>query len=137
MYVPLFLPCIVLTAVQTPLGFNDVYTLAASFITSCPSSNPTLPVQAFPSLTITPSSGTPGSTAMVTYANMAPDSTFVAFLSGFNQTFVPIMNGSVTFPNGLQGTVYALVTNDSSSVTDATTLAGPAILQFPLPSDSQ
>jgi hypothetical protein len=53
---------------DTPLDFNEVYSLAAQFvrysaalaawlnvaqITSCPSSNPTLPVKAFPVLTAT------------------------------------------------------------------------------------
>src|SRR4051794_36650722 len=28
------------TAFETPLGLNEVFTLAAGFITSCPSSNP-------------------------------------------------------------------------------------------------
>lgn len=34
-----------------PLGFNQVYSLASLFITSCPESNPALPVMAFPGLT--------------------------------------------------------------------------------------
>ena len=37
---------------DTPLDFNEVYTLASAFIVSCPSSNPAfLPLMAFPSLT--------------------------------------------------------------------------------------
>ncbi|KAK1916349.1 hypothetical protein P3342_004168 [Pyrenophora teres f. teres] len=36
---------------EVPLGLNSVYTLAAPFIKSCPSTNPALPVKAFPSLT--------------------------------------------------------------------------------------
>lgn len=36
---------------DVPLDFNEVYTLAAPFIVSCPSDNPALPVKAFPTLT--------------------------------------------------------------------------------------
>lgn len=38
-------------AYDIPLDFNQVYSLAALFITSCPESNPALPVKAFPVLT--------------------------------------------------------------------------------------
>lgn len=36
----------------TPLGPNEVYTLAAAFIKSCPASNPALPFKPFPSLMV-------------------------------------------------------------------------------------
>lgn len=39
---------------DVPLDFNEVYTLAAPFIVSCPSDNPPLPVKAFPTLTASP-----------------------------------------------------------------------------------
>lgn len=39
---------------DVPLDFNEVYTLAAPFIVSCPSDNPPLPVKAFPTLTSSP-----------------------------------------------------------------------------------
>ena len=39
---------------DVPLDFNEVYTLAAPFIVSCPSDNPALPVKAFPSLAASP-----------------------------------------------------------------------------------
>jgi hypothetical protein len=37
---------------DTPLDLSEVYSIAAAFITSCPSTNPTLPVKAFPSLAV-------------------------------------------------------------------------------------
>lgn len=37
---------------DSPLDFNEVYTMASLFIVSCPPSNQMLPVKAFPSLTI-------------------------------------------------------------------------------------
>jgi hypothetical protein len=49
---------------DVPLSLNEVYTLAAPFIVSCPSDNPTLPVKAFPMLMSSPDNGniTAGST---------------------------------------------------------------------------
>jgi len=45
------------TPFDTPLTLDEVYTLAAPFIVSCPSDNPALPVKAFPSLASAPSNG--------------------------------------------------------------------------------
>ena len=42
-----------------------------------------------------------------------------------------VKDGKVTIPKGLDGTVYAVLTNDENTATDATTVAGPAILSFP------
>lgn len=44
---------------DTPLTIDEVYTLAAAFITSCPSSNPKLLVKAFPTLTLDPAGPMP------------------------------------------------------------------------------
>lgn len=43
-----------LQAFDTNLGINEVYSLAAQFITECPSDNPALPVKAFPVLKASP-----------------------------------------------------------------------------------
>lgn len=40
------------SAYDTPLGFSQVYSIAGGFITGCPSTNPTLPVKAFPAASI-------------------------------------------------------------------------------------
>jgi hypothetical protein len=42
-------------AFDAPLSYNEVYSLASQFITSCPESNPPLPVKAFPKLALDPS----------------------------------------------------------------------------------
>ena len=44
-------------AFDAPLTYNEVYSLASGFITSCPESNPALPVKAFPALTLDPEAG--------------------------------------------------------------------------------
>ncbi|KLO17825.1 hypothetical protein SCHPADRAFT_820755 [Schizopora paradoxa] len=121
-------------AFETPLGPNQVFTLASGFITSCPASNPTLPFKAFPSL-VFEGSPAPGQKSTVDFnATSTGESLFVAFLSGLNSTFVPLDGKTVTVPKGLQGTVYAVVTNNGSASSDANTVAGPAILQFPFSS---
>lgn len=151
-------------AYDTPLTFNEVYSLASAFIVSCPDSNPALPFKAFPVLTL--GTGKPGESVSVTYANATSsdeaddqtedDSTeddtsedasseddssednssngedfYVAFFSGMDKTFVQVIDGMVTIPEGLKGTVYAVATTNDTAATDDTTVAGPAILAFP------
>ena len=64
---------------------------------------------------------------------------FLALLTGLRQLFVPLTNiGNgewlAILPSELKstGTVYALVTSNNTSANDDNTLAGVAILQFPL-----
>ncbi|KAG8710378.1 hypothetical protein FRC09_000161 [Ceratobasidium sp. 395] len=119
-------------AFDIPLSLNQVYSLAAAFITNCPSSNPPLPVKAFPALTV-PTSYMAGDTISVSFdSSMAKGkNTYMAFFTGLTTKFVPIQNGKVTVPKDLMGTVYAVVTTDSKSTNDDNTVAGPAILMFP------
>lgn len=136
-----------LTSPQTPLDPNQAYTLASSFITSCPSSNPSLPVRAFPSLALTidgpPRPGTTlelSSPALSSSTTNSPTSTtlYAGFLNGQNATLVPLDDDlTVTIPEGLLGTVYVVVTNSSTGVDDAVTVAGPAILDLAFDSRGQ
>jgi hypothetical protein len=115
-------------AFDVPLGLNQVFTLAAGFITSCPASNPALPVHAFPGLTIT--NAVPGKNAAVSAPKATATPTHIAFFSGLTQTFVPIKNGQVAVPAGLTGQIYAVATNSGTSAADDAVVAGPAILLF-------
>lgn len=122
------------TPTQTPLDPNQVYTLASAFITSCPSSNPALPVTAFPALTAS-ADGVAAPGSKLTLASKAlsgsSSSLFAGFLNGQTATVVPLESDmSVTVPEGLAGTVYVIITNSSTEVTDANTVAGPAILEL-------
>ncbi|KZV98149.1 hypothetical protein EXIGLDRAFT_746780 [Exidia glandulosa HHB12029] len=127
-------------AFDTPLAFSQVFSLAAPFITSCPSTNPTLPVKAFPGLTLSsPSNGSlkPGSnvTLEVSSAYNATTETplYVAFLTGTSVVFAPYSaNQSFVIPMGVNstGTIYAVITSSNSSASDDNTVAGPVILQF-------
>ncbi|KAH9484919.1 Protein rds1 [Psilocybe cubensis] len=120
-------------AFDVPLDFNQVYSIAASVIAACPSTNPVLPVRAFPNLTL--SNIKPGGNADIKIENLVAngssvDPTFVVFLTGLEKIFVPVHDGKVIVPAGLSGQVYVVATNSSTDANDSTILAGPAILEF-------
>ncbi|KZO99657.1 hypothetical protein CALVIDRAFT_525228 [Calocera viscosa TUFC12733] len=120
------------TAFETPLDVDQVYTLAASFITSCPSSNPALPVTAFPALSIQQASVSAGETVTLQFTTTTSSPYYAAFFTGLSTVFVPVQrDNSVTVPSGLLGTVFMVVTTSSSAVTDGNTVAGPTVLNFP------
>lgn len=128
---------------DTPLDFNEVYTLAAQFIASCPSTNAALPVKAFPSLTFETStqaaSGTTGS--FTSTASSLPSSAYLAFLSGpvapvyVNATIAGSTVTATIPPSMLDGQVYAILTSQSSGavIADSAVLAGPAVVEVALP----
>lgn len=124
---------------DTPLDFNQAFTLASGFITSCPSTNPTLPFKAFPALNVTSAvpSLAPGATLTLEFASSnITTQLFLSLLTGLDTISVEITDNTVTLPSNVTGTVYAVVSSNSTSVTDATTIAGPIVLQFddPVPS---
>lgn len=121
---------------DTPLGFSQVYSIAAAFITSCPETNPTLPVTAFPA-------------AAVTGAYKAGDSVHLDFTTTGQTEFLIIFSGLtvssnfinvdhyVTLPANLQGIAYGVIAtvSDPTELSDENTVAGPIILGFGLTSD--
>jgi len=122
-------------AFDVPLDFDEVYSLASAFITGCPSSNPALPVKAFPVLTVTPATPAPGANVTLHFNGTGAGDSFVLF-TGLSSYALPITNGTATLPSNLTGTVYGVVSSNATSVTDDTILAGPAILLFPDPFSS-
>jgi len=117
-------------AFDIPLDFNQVTTLASAFIQSCPASNPTLPFQAFPSLTVSPAAPSVGSTITLSFSG-STSGQYLSILTGLDTVSLAIENNQVTLPSNLTGTVYAIVTKSQGGVTDADTVAGPTIMQFP------
>lgn len=92
---------------DTPLDLDEVYSIASAFITSCPSTNPTLPVKAFPTLaiatdgTITTSASTEGA--------------FVQLIAGLDSNVFPVVNGKVANLPQPQGISYAVLTTQSNN----------------------
>lgn len=120
----------------TPLGLNAVYSIASSFIVSCPSTNAPLPVMAYPSLTL--KSGLP--TAPGANVAFVPQSTpsgqfFITFVSGLDAIAVESQVGSdglimAAVPTAISGQSYAFLTKDNSgNLSDTNIIAGPAIIE--------
>ncbi|KAF3010913.1 hypothetical protein E8E13_009960 [Curvularia kusanoi] len=122
---------------DAPLSLNEVYTLAAGFIKSCPASNPTLPVKAFPALSAS-SKDSPiktGSTVLLGTTGYKIEGTvYAAFIAVTGPTFVEAkaVNGGyeVVVPKGFAGQSYVVLTSCNTAATDDTILAGPAIVEI-------
>ena len=124
----------------TALGLNPVYTLAAAFIKECPSSNPALPVMAFPTLTAT--QGIPaaeGITFTFSVKGTLPSTFFVVFVSGLDTTSVtPTMQGGMiaaVIPATAMGQTYVFISKSKTNgtITDDMILYGPAIIEVTPP----
>ncbi|KAJ7771452.1 ferritin-like domain-containing protein [Mycena metata] len=126
-------------AFDVPLTLDQVYSLAASFIVSCPADNPPLPVKAFPALNVT-SNGllvaiSPGSNIKVSYtpATPAPGGTTLclAFYTGLDVKFAPLTaDHTAVVPANLTGTVYGVVSTNCTKADDTSIIAGPFIFVF-------
>lgn len=62
---------------------------------------------------------------------------FVAFFTGLETIFVPVMNGEVVIPQELIGTSYAVLTSSNSSADDSSITAGVAIVDLPFNSNGK
>lgn len=129
---------------DAPLDFDEVYSLAAGYIVSCPSTNVALPVKAFPALTVAPGA-----------AEHIPQGTMVKFTVAAGTTLPsgplymawPLVTGPVfveatvsgsdvtaMVPVGAAGSVapageaFAILTTSNTTLTDDNTVAGPAIV---------
>lgn len=126
----------------TPMGVNAVYSIAAGFVTSCPSTNAPIPVKAYPGLSLssglpTASGAKPGAEIDVTPATMPTGDFYGTFVSGLD--VVPTqdshVDGDQIFfvipPNIGGGQSYVFLTRDNSgNLTDDNILAGPAIIEI-------
>ncbi|KAI8938482.1 hypothetical protein NX059_004374 [Plenodomus lindquistii] len=122
---------------DSPLSYNEVYTLAAGFITGCPSTNPALPVKAFPSLTASSADATvkSGSTITLSLKDTKIEGTvYAAFVTVTGPVFADakMVDGAyeVVVPMGVAGQSYVVLTSCNTAVTDDTTVAGPAIVEI-------
>ena len=125
-------------ACQTPLDLNQVYTIASGFIKSCPASNKLPPVHAFPALSV-PANALPGKHVVLSFTASGDKQLYAAFLTGTGTVFAKIDMSSkkVKIPEGLEGSVYVIVTDDESKADDSTTVAGPALVMFGFDSEGK
>jgi hypothetical protein len=99
-------------AEDTPLDFSQVYSLAAGFITSCPPTNPALPVVAFPALAGSPANAPSGTSVTYTFKSTGNSSTplYAAYYSGLSVVLVPLSGAKkATVPAGIIGTYYTII----------------------------
>jgi hypothetical protein len=131
------------SAFDTPLGIRAVFTLAAGFISSCPSGS-NLAITPFAALTMTAGAAAPAASANGTIAagtaiqltTTATGGTTCAFLNGGQPggaAFVPFTNGACVVPQNLAGITYIHLTSSQpadNTITDAITVAGPMVMQI-------
>jgi len=123
---------------DNPLSFNSVYTLAAQFITSCPESNPPLPVKAFPTLTASAKDASmmimKGSTIILaTTGYKIEGQVYAAFITVTGPVWADVkaVEGGfeVVVPEGIMGQSYVVLTSCKESASDDYIVAGPAIVE--------
>jgi len=113
---------------DTPLGAQEVVTIASNFIKSCPYN---LGVTPFNQLTATLPSGnsTMVTTSFQGNGNSTSANTFCQFIYGSNTTVSARSNCSL--PSDVDGYVYVVITNSSTPIkmgSSSHILAGPALL---------
>ena len=127
---------------DVPLSINEVFTLAAGFIVECPADNPALPVKAFPSLVLDPSTPSPivggqEITVLTPGYELKPANgntpVFGAWITVTGPIFVdavPVKGGfKLEVPHEVNGQSYVVLTGCNETVTDDTVAAGPAIVE--------
>ena len=116
---------------DTPAGtFSQVYSLAAPLITSCPESNPMLPVTAFPSLAASPAAPEAGQEVTLTADGIA-DGQFLGFIGAAGaMSYAEVQGGKATIPSDVgNGRVYAILVK-SKMISDDNTVAGPNACEY-------
>ena len=130
-------------AQDVPLTPNAVHTLASAFITSCPSTNPPLPVKAYPAISAAATGPVAaGATVGIKTASavLTPGSgsakLYAAFITAGGPVYADLtpsgdgINFSIKVPaSGVVGQSYLVLCNCAERVDDGTIVAGPAVIE--------
>jgi Ferritin-like domain len=121
------------SAFDTPLDVKNVFTLAAGFITSCPTGS-NLNIVANPPITMTNSAAGITANTVLQLSTTATGATFCAFTNGGvpgGTAFAPFTNGQCVVPQILAGITYLNLASagpETGVLTDAITVAGPLVI---------
>ncbi len=129
---------------DTPLDFNQVYSLAAPMIVCCPPTNAPLPVKAFPTLTLANvTMAFPAKPIVVgntlTFKSAAPlvknTAYYIYFLNQLKQNPVKAFVGaenmvSAVIPVGVEGVTYVVLSTNEKKASDENIISGPAIVEI-------
>lgn len=123
------------SAFDTPLGIRSVFTLAAGFISSCPTGS-NLAITPFAPLNMTAPASTSNVTAgaNVQLETTATGGSFCSFTNAGQiggSAFSPFSSGACAVPQNLAGLVYVHLTNAdplTGVLTDDITVAGPMVM---------
>ncbi|KAI0329769.1 hypothetical protein GY45DRAFT_1304127 [Cubamyces sp. BRFM 1775] len=120
-----------------PLTPSGAFSLAAPFIKSCPSTNSALPIKLYPALQLSTTTPAPKSEITASYTTPREDAgeRYVAWMDGLSVVYSTLgQDGKATVPEGLMGTVYAVVVSSKETPSDDNMLSGYALAQFPFDS---
>ncbi|KAF8322753.1 ferritin-like domain-containing protein [Cantharellus anzutake] len=122
---------------NTPLTADEVLGIVQGFFKTCPASNPKLIAAPFPSK-LTVGKAVLGHNVAVTFTppSGSTQQFYLALRSGLKTHVSPIVGGQAKLPAHLQGNVFATVVDNPNVTTDANTVAGTAVLTFPLPANA-
>jgi len=126
-------------AEDTPLGFREVFSLIAPYITSCPHSQPEFIVSfAVSGVSVLPPDAPSGTTVTYSFAS-SPNTTYYAhFKYGLNTPSVQLVDMKATIPNDADGSPYGgtYFTSISTNPTDPNPLIGSLISTVNIPPSS-
>jgi hypothetical protein len=120
---------------DVPLDFDEVYSLAALFIKSCPESNPVLPVKAFPAVSAAPANPARVGDKLTLTVAKSVDAKAAYFITILGPVSAPIEGSgstyTITVPTGVQGgQEYLVLTSSADKPTDDNIVAGPAVIEI-------
>jgi len=118
-----------------PLDFDEVYSLAAQFITAMPASNPSLPVKAFPAISAPPAGIAKAGDKIELTVATSVDAQAAYFITAMGPVSAELSGSGTSYcvivPAGAQpGQEYLVLTSSTDKPTDDNIVAGPAVIDI-------
>ncbi|KAI0357741.1 hypothetical protein OH77DRAFT_1295083 [Trametes cingulata] len=129
-------------AFETPIPPSAAWSLIRNYISSCPDSNPDLPLVTLPSLKVSDTTPKPGQNVTLTVTldkskSKKTTALYAAWLDGLNYMYTDINNDKTTVPHGLSGTVYLGIVSSKDHPDRDNFVTGFTVVQFPFDSSAR